>query len=211
MKAEKSKHKLTWQAHTDKAQINVISVWHARDREYSIYKGTVYMQFISKLVFGTPNSFSLRNNVMNTAWFCRNQIRANRQILVLTALKQVVSGWSREQQMWKSGSGERGKGEGRMFLLPYLKLSEFFLASACFSICSPTSPPPKFFIPTPAIVHQNDFIQLSLDSSPTVQVGWHQIHEGIQLWQRLVSVQQTYPHRHTGWRFPALLVLGMSM
>lgn len=50
MKAEKSKRKLTWQAHTDKAQINVISGWHAQDGEYSVHKWAVYRQFIFKSV-----------------------------------------------------------------------------------------------------------------------------------------------------------------
>lgn len=175
MKAEKSKHKLTWQAYTDKAQITVISGWHARDREYSIYKGAAYMQFISKSVFGAPNSFSLRNNVMKTAWFCRNRTKANRKILVLTTLKQAVPELSRELQMWKPGSGG-GRG---MFLLPYLKLPKFFLAPACLSICSPTTPPSNF-VSTPATVLENDFIQLSLNLSPQSS-GRMEVKEDIKL------------------------------
>lgn len=55
MKAEKSKHKLTWQAHTDKAQINVISGLHAQNRQSSIYEWDMYRKFISKSVVWNSN------------------------------------------------------------------------------------------------------------------------------------------------------------
>lgn len=50
MNAEKSKHKLTWQAHTDKAQINVISGLQAKYRQSSVYEWSVHTKFICKSV-----------------------------------------------------------------------------------------------------------------------------------------------------------------
>lgn len=52
--AEKSKHKLAWQARTDKAQINVISGLPAQYKQSSIYEWAVYRKFICKSVGWNP-------------------------------------------------------------------------------------------------------------------------------------------------------------